>query len=460
MKFFVKLDKDPDLRPGGSAPSRKEKVKKFVVRIDENDITATQDDTPVYKGEVYFSNHHPAQNNRKPVASKTNTAVKAKKTGTNSSDTIVLTAFILVLLTVSLCLSLIAISCLNDALAINRGNEIITVNIPQGATTNEIIDILHENDLVKNKIFCKTFYKIASAAKGTGMPSGLSKFKQITYRIGVLFTGPEDPEYISGVYYLQPDMGLEGMLYQFREVQAGPKTVTLVFPEGWSVPQMAARLEEYGVCASAYFYKAINESEFDYPFFSSAINSENRTYRLEGYLFPSTYDFFEGESANMAIRRLLDTFDKVWTDEFDARAKALGYSIDEIITIASIIQREAADEKQMGLVSSVIHNRLKNPAGSNGKLECDSTRDYIKNYITPITDVNLVSKYSDSYNTYLVQGLPPGPICNPGADAIKAALYPSDTDYYYFCHDKFGNIYMAKTKSEHDSNVLKAFSQN
>ena len=114
----------------------------------------------------------------------------------------------------------------------------------------------------------------------------------------------------------------------------------------------------------------------------------------------------------------------------------------------------------MKLNYSVIHNRLKNPSQTAGRLECDSTKDYIKKYVTPITDVNLVNKYADAYNTYSAQGLPPGPICNPGAAAIKAAIYPSNTKYYYFCHDKFGNIYMARTKSEHDANVLKAFSQN
>lgn len=458
MNFFVKLDKDSEPKSGGSAPGRREKVEKFVVHIDENDIAPEQDEAPVYKGEVYFSNH-PVKKNVKQSAAKGTTAVK-KSGKVSGSDTVVLTAFILVILTISFLLSLLAISCLNDALAINRGNEIITVNIPEGATTNEIIDILDDSGLIKNKAFCKIFYKVSSAAKGTGVTSDMNKLEQIGHRIKVLFVGPDEPDYISGVYYLQPSMGLEGMLCEFREVQAGPRTVTLVFPEGWSVPQIAARLEEYGVCDSSYFFKALNESAFDYQVLSSAVESDNRTYRLEGYLFPSTYDFFEGESANIAIRRMLDAFDDVWIDEYDKRAKALGYSVDEIITIASIIQREAADESQMGLVSSVIHNRLKNPSVSNGRLECDSTKDYIKNYITPITDVNLVNKYTDAYNTYLSQGLPPGPICNPGEAAIKAALYPSDTNYYYFCHDKFGNIYMAKTKSEHDSNVLKAFSQN
>ena len=459
MKRTLKLySGDQGGTPG--TPDRREKVKNFVVHIDEDDNASTQpqDDVPIYKGEVYFSSR-PAK--KRSAGSRSSSGGASAKTKTDkTSDALVLIAFILVIVAISVVLSFIAISCINDVLAINRGNDIVTVNIPQNATTNQIIDILDDNDLISNKTFCKMFYKVSSAAKGTGMKSGLNKIQKLGYKIKVFFVGPPEPEYISGVYYLQPSMGVEGMLYECRAVQAGPNTVTLLFPEGWSIPQIAARLEEYGVCTSAYFIKAISESQFDYSFLSSIKNSENRTYRLEGYLFPSTYDFFQGESANIAIRRFLDAFSDVWTDAYDKRAKELGYSVDEILTIASIIQREAADDTQMKLISSVIHNRLKNPSQTAGRLECDSTKDYIKKYVTPITDVNLVNKYADAYNTYSAQGLPPGPICNPGAAAIKAALYPSNTKYYYFCHDKFGNIYMARTKSEHDANVLKAFSQN
>ena len=168
------------------------------------------------------------------------------------------------------------------------------------------------------------FYKLSAAAKGTGMKSGLNKAQRLGYKIKVLFAGPPEPEYISGIYYLQPSMGVEGMLYECRAVQAGPNTVTLLFPEGWSIPQIAARLEEYGVCTASYFIKAISDSQFDYSFLSSIKNSENRTYRLEGYLFPATYDFFQGESANIAIRRFLDAFSNVWTEDYDKRAKELG----------------------------------------------------------------------------------------------------------------------------------------
>ena len=105
----------------------------------------------------------------------------------------------------------------------------------------------------------------------------------------------------------------------------------------------------------------------------------------------------------------------------------------------------------MGLVSSVIHNRLDNSV-SWPLLGCDSTTNYISSYVAPNVSSSLAMAYENAYDTYTQQGLPPGPICNPGDDAIKAALYPDDTDYFYFRHDKYGEIYMAKTQAEHDAN--------
>jgi UPF0755 protein len=142
---------------------------------------------------------------------------------------------------------------------------------------------------------------------------------------------------------------------------------------------------------------------------------------------------------------------KKWTEEYEARRIELGLSRDEVLTIASIIQREAASKKQMGLVSSVIHNRL-NHSVSWPLLGCDSTANYISTYVAPNVSFSQATAYENAYDTYIQPGLPPGPICNPGDDAINAALYPDDTNYYYFRHDKYGQIYMATTQSEHDAN--------
>ena len=215
-------------------PDRREKVKNFVVHIDEDDNASTQpqDDVPVYKGEVYFSSRPAKKRSAGSRSSSGGASAKTKTKTDKTADALVLTAFILVIVAISVVLSFIAISCINDVLAINRGNDIVTVNIPQNATTNQIIDILDDNDLISNKTFCKMFYKVSSAAKGTGMKSGLNKIQKLGYKIKVFFVGPPEPEYISGVYYLQPSMGVEGMLYECRAVQAGPNTVTLLFLEG------------------------------------------------------------------------------------------------------------------------------------------------------------------------------------------------------------------------------------
>ena len=113
----------------------------------------------------------------------------------------------------------------------------------------------------------------------------------------------------------------------------------------------------------------------------------------------------------------------------------------------------------MSLISSVIHNRLNNSV-SWPTLGCDSTANYIKNYVRPNVSSSDAIIFEQNYNTYYCQGLPPGPICNPGDDAIRAALYPDDTNYYYFRHDKYGEIYMARTQAEHDENGNKVLRAN
>ena len=133
--------------------------------------------------------------------------------------------------------------------------------------------------------------------------------------------------------------------------------------------------------------------------------------------------------------------------------------MDEIITIASIIQKEAANSEQMKIISSIIHNRLRNSVAFP-TLGCDSTSVYISNYVTQVVGGVKGSYYLSKYDTSAVKGLPPGPICNPGADAIEAALYPDSTDYYFFLHDNSGKIYLAKTQKEHESNYVKAIKAN
>lgn len=441
---FLNPEDLDNLTPSAVMPEKK----KFEVHIEDDNLPPIEpeDQQPKYNGEIYFSNRRPSKPAQGPAPVQRrnpqphSSGTKKKGRAFNS----VVAIFCAVVLVFSTALSAFAISCINDILAFSRSSEKVTVNIPNGATTDEIIDILAENDLVKQKTFCKLFYKAFNFIKN------INKEKK-----------PADPVYFGDIYYVEKNLGLEGYLTEFKEEAKTVDTVSLVFPEGWTIYQIFDKIDEFGVCSKSELLASINGAEFDYDFLNEIPDDSKRTFKLEGYLYPDTYEFYEESNANSVIRKLLDGFEAKWTDEYEEQRAKLGLTHDEVITIASIIQREAANKEQMGLVSSVIHNRL-NHSVSWPLLGCDSTANYIKNYVRPNVSEAQAIIFEQYYDTYISQGLPPGPICNPGDDAIHAALFPEDTDYYYFRHDKYGEIYMAKTQTEHDRNgneVLKVNSR-
>lgn len=233
-------------------------------------------------------------------------------------------------------------------------------------------------------------------------------------------------------------------------------TVTVTFPEGYTVTQTAELLEENGVCTAADFLAAASDiSQLDYKFIKYIKDTDKRAFSLEGYIFPDTYEFYFEESADKALSRFLNNADKKLTDEMYLKAEKLGYSIDEIVTIASIIQKEAGIKKEMNKVSSVLHNRLND---SYNKLECDVTINYLNKYVIPYLEAEDTEKYNEYYNTYKCKGLPAGAICNPGIEAITAALEPADTKYMFFVTDKTDTdkYYYAETYDEHLKNCKKA----
>lgn len=243
-----------------------------------------------------------------------------------------------------------------------------------------------------------------------------------------------------------------------EELTAEPtkNTVSVTFPEGYTVTQTAELLEEKGVCSKADFLAAVNNiSELDYKFIADIKNTDKRAFALEGYIFPDTYEFYLGESADKALSRFLKNTDRKLTAEMYQKAKDLGYSMDEIITIASIIQKEAGIKKEMPKVSSVLHNRLND---SYNKLECDVTINYLTKYVIPYLEGDNTDRYNEYYNTYKCKGLPAGAICNPGIEAINAALEPADTKYMFFVTDKTdtSKYYYAETYKEHLKNCKKA----
>ncbi len=458
-KFTVHIDDEDYMSPSDLEAIKPPPKKKFEVHIEDYETpspeTPASDHRPRYKGEIYFSNRRPTKReapSSEPESTSSQKKSSGKKKFNISSEAFKkglqngLVVFCAIVLVFTTAFSAFGISCVNDVLALNRSEEKVKVTIPQNATTDDILDILDDNGLIHNKLFCKTYYNL------------FTWFKNINKK-----NKPADPVYLSGVYYVEKNLGLEGFLNRFKVSKKDSDTVWLVFPEGWTIYQIIDKIDKFDVCSKEEMLSAISEADFEFDFVKEIGNNSNRTFALEGYLYPDTYEFYEKSDANSVIRKLLQGSENKWTDEYEQRRIELGLTRDEVLTIASIIQREAANSDQMGKISAVIHNRLNKPA-SWPTLGCDSTKNYISNSIADRVSSSEALALSNAYDTYQIQGLPPGPICNPGDDAINAALYPDENyaDYYYFRHDKNGKIYMAKTQAEHDENgndVLKVNSQ-
>lgn len=230
-------------------------------------------------------------------------------------------------------------------------------------------------------------------------------------------------------------------------------TVKITFPEGYTVTEIAERLEKNKVCTASEFIILSNDITFlktlGYSFTDGITEAENRPFVLEGYIFPDTYEFYKQEGAEAALKRFLDNTQIKLKTEYYVKAKELGYTMDEILTIASIIQEESSEHKYMADVSSVLHNRLNDPYG---RLECDVAIHYINKTVkdSPYITYDIDTAW-EHYDIYENKGLPLGPICNPGTHAIEAALNPSDTDYFFFVTDKDWNYYFNETWEAHDA---------
>ncbi len=230
-------------------------------------------------------------------------------------------------------------------------------------------------------------------------------------------------------------------------------TVKVSIPEGYTLLRISWLLEEKGLCTSEEFINlAQTYAEWidftQYPFLEDLKNQENVCFYLEGYIFPLTYDIPENATAKDIILMLLNGTKKVFNEEFMLRVRESGYSLHEVLTLASIIEKEAKLDDQRPMISSVIHNRI----ATGMKIQCDPTRIYCDKVIA-LQYPERVKNFTKFYDTYECKGLMAGPICNPGMESIEAVLNPADTEYYYFI---VGTVepYEAKyskTFKEHDA---------
>lgn len=277
----------------------------------------------------------------------------------------------------------------------------VTITIPEGAGTEEIAKILKENKLI-GSVFG---FKLTSKLEGFD-----GTYKQGTYEVDTGLTKKQIME-----------------LLQSGKVAANLK---ITIPEGYNVQQIAAKVAETEICTAEEFISECNNGTFDYDFLKDL---PEREYKLEGYLFPDTYFLHESMTVHDIINAMLARFDKMYTKEYQKAVEESEYSLDEIVTIASMIEKEIKVADERPKAAGVIYNRLK----ENMSLGIDATVLYAVGKTSgELTQEDLNT--DSPYNTRKNQGLPLGPISNPGESSFKAALYPEENNYLYYVVEAVG----------------------
>ncbi len=326
---------------------------------------------------------------------------------------------------ISVFLSYFIIVIGNDVFAFVKSDEAVEVVIPEYATLDNVAEILYENDVIKYP----QIFKLFAVAK---------KY---------------DGDFLAGTYSVTPMMNYESLIESFKEKPA-KGTIELTIPEGYTTDEIIDLFVSNGIGTREGFVDVIQNYEFDYWFIDELEENgmdENRIYRLDGYLFPDTYEFYLESSEKTVINKLLKRFSQIFKKEYREQCEYLGYTVDEIVNLASLIEKEAGSPSEFFKVSSVFHNRLNNP-WNFPKLESDATIVYAIQHETGERPDLKDTNYETPYNTYKYDGLPPGPIANPSASAMLAALQPQQTGYYFFVANN-GTTYFSETKAQHDAYI-------
>ena len=308
------------------------------------------------------------------------------------------------------------------------GEDVVVV-IPEGASAKEIAAILKSSGLIKYE--------------------------------GAFVKRLQDSEYRgklkSGTFTLNTGMNtLEMMAAMSPEIEYDAPIDTLVIPEGYTIEMIAERCEEQGICTEREFLKAVQSvTKSDFPYLADVPEGANVKYKLQGYIFPATYDIYETTTAESLVTWMLDTFKYYYSGELEARATELGYNSYEVVTMASIIEREAKVADERATIAGVMMNRL----------SIDMPLQMCPTVLYPLTDGMYDQSqvlYEDleldsPYNTYKYSGLPVGPICNPGVACMEAVLYPEEHDFYYYHvgNEEEGTHIFTETYEEHvDTQII------
>ncbi len=293
--------------------------------------------------------------------------------------------------------------------------EKVFVDIPHGSSRWQIAGILREDDVVRNRL-------------------AFTLFSYWHFRKPIQ----------AGEYYFDQPVTTREVFWKMARGHVYVRTILV--PEGWTSFEIAEEIQEQGICDREQFLAATHET--------SLISSiAPQAHSLEGFLFPSTYEFTRHNSCEEVAKRMVENFKAVWDSIKPADLQTLpgGLTPLQIVTLASLVERETPDREERPLVAGVFYNRLRKRV----PLQCDPTVQYalaLEGQL--VKDVKPKDLRVDSpYNTYTHAGLPPGPIANPGEASLRAALAPEVTDYLYFVANDKGGHFFAKTLAEHDRNV-------
>ena len=295
--------------------------------------------------------------------------------------------------------------------------------ILEGTNSSEIISNLESDGLIRNALVFKLYVKFYE-------PNLIIK---------------------AGAYRLSPAMSVEEIVTEFKEEKyEREETKTVTFKEGLTIPKMIRVMhDEFGITEEEVL-TALKDSEYidslieKYWFLTDEIKNKEIYYPLEGYLFPDTYEFYANSSAKDVFSRMLDQTDVILTKYKDDIDKS-EYSVHQLLTIASITQSEGTESANFDKIASVLYNRI----NDGMKLECCTTAYYGDKKIMGEDEFGDSYEKKNAYNTYVIDALPVGPISNPGESAIKAAIKPAKTDYYFFLSDSSLKLYFSKTYNEH-----------
>ena len=309
----------------------------------------------------------------------------------------------------------------SDVLALNKEEHSVTVTITPEDSYDDVVDMLKDNGLIEYKSLFKLFSAI---------------------------TGGKDKIASSGTFTLNSDMDYRALISGISANSASRAVVDVTIPEGYTVQETIELLASKGVGTVEELTDACANYPFeDYTFLDSSKLGDIS--RMEGFLYPDTHEFYTGKAV-LAIDTLLYAFQMQISEQMQADIQKSGYSLSEIITMASMIEKESInDDAERKNIASVLYNRMNNSSGETaGFLQVDATIDYALK-LQGKDHSSFTTSLDSPYNTYLYEGLPAGPIANPGESSIRAAIYPNQTDYYFYALGKDGVHHFFKTYAEH-----------